>query len=98
MPRIVLGMENASNTLSVAGNVYEQSDVTHPIRKNVGVRMARGRPLVLDAGKYLYRFDVTTGSGKFDVVATQRDVQLAKKSGDTSVSDSNYVLRFTVTS
>src|SRR5688500_8000500 len=96
MPRIILDMENASNTLSVAGNVFAQSDLVNPIRKNVGVRMAHGRTLRLDAGKCLYRFDVTTGSGKFDVVATQGNVQLAKKSGDTSVTDSNYALRFTV--
>lgn len=96
MPQITLEMENASHKLSVAGNVYEQGDLNNPVRPDVGVRMSRSKILRLDAGKYLYRFDVTAGSGKFEVLAKQGGIELARKKGDTSVTDSNYVLRFTV--
>lgn len=92
--KVVLELKDAVSSMNLRGAVFAAADPDHPLRPGVDIRKTTSANLFLAPGKYLYVFDVQSGSGAFTVVASSAGQ--GTLAGNTSDGTTGRKLRFKV--
>lgn len=75
MGRIFLSMEGGTTHLTADGNIYARPyhEGDEPVKGNVRVSKTLKWSGNLPAGKYVYRYELSYGEGKYHLAATSND-------------------------
>ncbi|QRN97852.1 hypothetical protein JRI60_01840 [Archangium violaceum] len=99
MRNIRLEMTKGSNTLELQGELYEAPirPDDEPVRAVKRVRRDVAAGYRVDPGSYSFRFDVSTGSGKYTLEAFQGDADVSFASGSFDTADGRTLVQFKFT-